>query len=147
MHTSSSGELQWCCEWSDVRCVHHIEIWGKSQFKFVLNECLNLACCFITNTYEHSLEQLIMVANQYFFFLSYPYSVLSFVICFLAGAKFRKYVGHSAHVTNVRFSHDKTRVISTGGGDHAIFLWRFNPEGVPVEETDDSGHDTGRYKL
>ncbi|XP_072031189.1 echinoderm microtubule-associated protein-like 6 isoform X3 [Amphiura filiformis] len=59
------------------------------------------------------------------------------------GAKFRKYVGHSAHVTNVRFSHDKTRVISTGGGDHAIFMWRYNPEGIPVEETDDSGHDTG----
>ena len=67
------------------------------------------------------------------------------IFIFLSGAKFRKYVGHSAHVTNVRFSHDKTRIISTGGGDHAIFMWRFNPEGVPVEETDDSGHDTGWY--
>ncbi|KAL5008221.1 hypothetical protein ScPMuIL_013802 [Solemya velum] len=45
------------------------------------------------------------------------------------GAKFRKYVGHSAHVTNVRFSHDKQRVISTGGADHAVFQWRFYPEG------------------
>lgn len=38
-------------------------------------------------------------------------------------------MGHSAHVTNVRFSHDKRRVISTGGADHAIFQWRFLPQG------------------
>ncbi|XP_033122529.1 echinoderm microtubule-associated protein-like 6 [Anneissia japonica] len=57
------------------------------------------------------------------------------------GAKFRKYVGHSAHVTNVRFTHDKARLISTGGGDHAIFQWHFYPEGV--SPNDDTGHDTG----
>ncbi|XP_071162130.1 echinoderm microtubule-associated protein-like 6 [Mytilus edulis] len=45
------------------------------------------------------------------------------------GAKFRKYIGHSAHVTNVRFSHDRNRVISTGGADHAVFQWRFLPDG------------------
>lgn len=39
-------------------------------------------------------------------------------------------MGHSAHVTNVRFSVDKNRVISTGGGDHAVFQWRFMPEGL-----------------
>lgn len=48
----------------------------------------------------------------------------------LSGAKFRKYIGHSAHVTNVRFSHDKSRVISTGGADHAVFQWRFLPDGT-----------------
>ena len=48
----------------------------------------------------------------------------------LKGAKFRKYVGHSSHVTNVRFSLDKSRLISTGGADHAIFQWRFVPESV-----------------
>ena len=41
------------------------------------------------------------------------------------GAKFRKYVGHSAHVTNVRFTFDKRHVISVGGADHAIFQWCF----------------------
>ncbi len=59
------------------------------------------------------------------------------------GAKFRKYVGHSAHVTNLRFSHDKMHVISTGGGDHAVFQWRFMPEGVNALENDDTGHNTG----
>ena len=41
------------------------------------------------------------------------------------GAKFKKYVGHSSHVTNVRFNKDKSFVISIGGADHAIFQWRF----------------------
>jgi microtubule-associated protein-like 6 len=39
-------------------------------------------------------------------------------------------VGHSSHVTNIRFTKDQSRVISTGGADHAIFQWRFIPEDV-----------------
>uniref|UniRef100_A0A803SL06 EMAP like 6 n=1 Tax=Anolis carolinensis TaxID=28377 RepID=A0A803SL06_ANOCA len=50
--------------------------------------------------------------------------------CLKKGAKFRKYVGHSAHVTNVRWSHDFQWVISTGGADHSVFQWRFIPEGI-----------------
>ncbi|KAI0227896.1 Echinoderm microtubule-associated protein-like 6 [Lamellibrachia satsuma] len=52
------------------------------------------------------------------------------------GAKFRKYVGHSAHVTNCRFSADKSRVITIGGGDHAVFQWRFLPEGIADDDDD-----------
>ncbi len=52
---------------------------------------------------------------------------------FSVGAKFRKYVGHSAHVTNVRFTHNLCDVISLGGADHAIFQWRFLPEGKEGE--------------
>ncbi|XP_078490103.1 echinoderm microtubule-associated protein-like 6 [Ciona intestinalis] len=40
------------------------------------------------------------------------------------GAKFRKYVGHSAHVTNVRISSDQQWMLSTGGADHAVFQWK-----------------------
>ena len=50
--------------------------------------------------------------------------------CLLAAAKFKKYIGHSAHVTNVRWSHDLQWVVSTGGADHSVFQWRFLPEGV-----------------
>ena len=57
------------------------------------------------------------------------------------GAKFRKYVGHSSHVTNVRFTQDKSRVISIGGADHAIFQWRFVPENAT--ETSRSKEDIG----
>ncbi|XP_047132983.1 echinoderm microtubule-associated protein-like 6 isoform X1 [Hydra vulgaris] len=49
--------------------------------------------------------------------------------CINKGAKFRKYVGHSAHVTNVRFSYDGLYLVSTGGADHAIFQWRVVSEG------------------
>ncbi|TRY96368.1 hypothetical protein DNTS_033743 [Danionella cerebrum] len=50
--------------------------------------------------------------------------------CLKKAAKFKKYIGHSAHVTNVRWSHDLQWVVSTGGADHAVFQWRFLPEGV-----------------
>eukprot|EP00794_Sanderia_malayensis_P020047 gene20047-22014_t len=53
--------------------------------------------------------------------------------CIKKGGKSRRYVGHSAHVTNVRFSCDSSYVISTGGADHAIFQWRFVPEGGAKE--------------
>lgn len=48
---------------------------------------------------------------------------------FYSGAKFRRYTGHSAHVTNVRFSTDGLHVLTTGGADHAVFQWRLIPEG------------------
>ncbi|XP_048842779.1 echinoderm microtubule-associated protein-like 6 isoform X2 [Brienomyrus brachyistius] len=50
--------------------------------------------------------------------------------CVKKGAKFKKYIGHSAHVTNVRWSHDLQWVLSTGGADHSLFQWRFLPEGI-----------------
>lgn len=33
-------------------------------------------------------------------------------------------------MTNVRWSNDLQWVVSTGGADHAVFQWRFLPEGV-----------------
>ncbi|KAJ8387313.1 hypothetical protein AAFF_G00158090 [Aldrovandia affinis] len=50
--------------------------------------------------------------------------------CLKKGAKFKKYIGHSAHVTNVHWSHDLQWVLSTGGADHSMFQWRFLPEGI-----------------
>ena len=58
---------------------------------------------------------------------------------FKKGAKFKKYTGHSAHVTNVRFTSDKKRLITVGGADHAVFQWSFSsgPEGQ--NETEEVG--------
>ena len=63
------------------------------------------------------------------------FSLLAFVDTH-AGAKFKKYVGHSAHVTNVRFTADKRHVISVGGADNAVFQWRFYPGEGEGEEDD-----------
>ena len=58
----------------------------------------------------------------------------------LKGAKFRKYVGHSAHVTNVRFTNDSKWLVSTGGADHAVFQWRVIGEG---DHLDHNSHNQG----
>ncbi|XP_054543716.1 echinoderm microtubule-associated protein-like 6 [Talpa occidentalis] len=63
--------------------------------------------------------------------------------CLKKGAKFRKYVGHSAHVTNVRWSHDFQWVLSTGGADHSVFQWRFIPEGVSNGLLETAPHEGG----
>ena len=44
------------------------------------------------------------------------------------------YSGHSSHVTCVRFSHDDSHVVSTGGGDMAVFQWRFRKGVAPSED-------------
>lgn len=46
-------------------------------------------------------------------------------------AKFKKYAGHSAHVTNVRFAYGDRFLVSTGGGDTAVLVWRY---GTTCEE-------------
>ena len=46
-------------------------------------------------------------------------SFLMLLSLFFLGAKFKKYVGYSAHVTNVRFMCDKHHVISVGGADNS----------------------------
>ena len=58
--------------------------------------------------------------------------------CVKPGSKFREYTGHSAHVTNVRFSFDERTVITTGGGDNAIFQWRLeSADGSQIPPNED----------
>lgn len=62
---------------------------------------------------------------------------------FKKGAKFKKYIGHSAHVTNIRFSLDSQSVLSVGGADHAIFQWRYNSD--EIQNGDDGSYDDDDY--
>jgi WD40 repeat protein len=39
----------------------------------------------------------------------------------------KKFIGHSSHVTNVRFSRDDEFLVSTGGNDTGVFLWKITP--------------------
>lgn len=41
------------------------------------------------------------------------------------------YLGHSAHVVNVRFSEDGSRLCSVGGRDRAVFQWSVDVEAKP----------------
>ena len=48
-------------------------------------------------------------------------------------AKHKKYVGHSAHVTNVRWTNGDRKLVSTGGGDTSVMVWNH----LGVNEKDD----------
>jgi WD40 repeat protein len=41
------------------------------------------------------------------------------------GSSYLKFIGHSSHVTNVKFSSDDNYVITIGGFDKSIFQWKF----------------------
>ncbi|KRX05725.1 WD40-repeat-containing domain [Pseudocohnilembus persalinus] len=46
--------------------------------------------------------------------------------CFKENSPFVQYTGHSAQVTNVRFSADNQYIISTGGQEKSIIVWKYN---------------------
>jgi WD40 repeat protein len=49
--------------------------------------------------------------------------------CARPNSAFVKYSGHSAQVTNVRFSYDCEYVISTGGHEKSIIQWKYSYDG------------------
>ena len=67
-------------------------------------------------------------------------------------AAFKKFSGHSAHVTSVRFTHDDSYVISTGGGEKSIFQWRYSfdkdrqDEATKISEYQDENEEESRKK-
>jgi len=66
-------------------------------------------------------------------------------------AKCKKFNGHSAHVSNVRWSYNDQYLISTGGADTAIMVWSsldsedrdIHGEGEGVESDTDSEEESG----
>lgn len=59
----------------------------------------------------------------------------------------RTSVGHSSHVTNVRFTYDESYVISTGGRDRCILQWKVQSARVTKRSKRKSGKkNKGRKK-
>ena len=57
-------------------------------------------------------------------------------------AKCKQYIGHSAHVTNVRFSNDGSKLVSTGGGDMGVMVWSHSGQPGEGAMEDDEGTDS-----
>jgi WD40 repeat protein len=56
--------------------------------------------------------------------------------CAIEKASFKKFVGHSSHVTNVKFIYNDKYVISTGGNDKSIFQWKYSNDDLAEDEQD-----------
>ena len=55
----------------------------------------------------------------------YPTSFINGSLCPQGKfAKFKRYTGHSAHVTRVRWSFDNSYLVSVGGRDVATLIWK-----------------------
>eukprot|EP00002_Diphylleia_rotans_P034049 TRINITY_DN7287_c0_g2_i1.p1 TRINITY_DN7287_c0_g2~~TRINITY_DN7287_c0_g2_i1.p1 ORF type:complete len:2704 (-),score=538.32 TRINITY_DN7287_c0_g2_i1:170-8281(-) len=65
--------------------------------------------------------------------------------CKVKGAEFKEYNGHSSHVTNIAFTTDDKYLISTGGGDMSIFVWRhvLSTSGQVLTENEAEPEDKG----
>ncbi|KAF7251686.1 Echinoderm microtubule-associated protein-like 5, partial [Varanus komodoensis] len=65
--------------------------------------------------------------------------------------KFKRYVAHSTHVTNVRWTHDDSLLVTVGGGDTSLMLWTHEMEGhresrqCDSEESDLDSEEDGGY--
>ncbi|XP_016361551.1 echinoderm microtubule-associated protein-like 5 isoform X5 [Sinocyclocheilus anshuiensis] len=101
-------------QWSSWTCVLGPEVNGIWPKYSDIND--------INSVEANFSSQVLVTADDYGLVKLFRYP------CVRKGAKFKKYLGHSAHITNVRWSHDYQWVITIGGADHSVFQWKFVPE-------------------
>jgi HELP motif len=69
--------------------------------------------------------------------------------CVIEKSDFQKSTGHSSHVTNVCFINNGKKLISTGGMDKAIFVWKVKTaqeEVIDEEDVDMEGYDANEFE-
>eukprot|EP00163_Fabomonas_tropica_P034258 TRINITY_DN93_c0_g1_i1.p1 TRINITY_DN93_c0_g1~~TRINITY_DN93_c0_g1_i1.p1 ORF type:complete len:2052 (-),score=797.91 TRINITY_DN93_c0_g1_i1:729-6884(-) len=54
----------------------------------------------------------------------------------------KKYIGHSSHVTNVRWTADDKYLLSVGGNDQCVFQWKVGGQDVESDESPDEFSDS-----
>ncbi|KAG6934966.1 echinoderm microtubule associated protein like 5, partial [Chelydra serpentina] len=65
--------------------------------------------------------------------------------------KFKRYVAHSTHVTNVRWTHEDSLLVTVGGADTSLMLWTYEMGGhresrqCDSEESDLDSEEDGGY--
>uniref|UniRef100_A0A673JLV7 Echinoderm microtubule-associated protein-like 3 n=1 Tax=Sinocyclocheilus rhinocerous TaxID=307959 RepID=A0A673JLV7_9TELE len=104
-------------EWASYTCVlgfHVMGVWLEGSDGTDIN-----ALC-----RSHS-ESMVAVADDFckVHLFQYP--------CPKPKAPSYKYEGHGSHVTNVRFTHNDSHLLSMGGKDTCILQWRRHTPGIP----------------
>lgn len=61
--------------------------------------------------------------------------------CPKKNSSFQNSLGHSSHVTNVRFVKNSNFLISTGGNDKSIFIWAIDGEDMEQDFDDQDFED------
>ncbi|MGH0163670.1 UNVERIFIED_CONTAM: hypothetical protein FKN15_045684 [Acipenser sinensis] len=120
-------------EWASYTCVlgfHVIGVWLEGSDGTDIN-----ALCRSHN------ERVVAVADDFckVHLFQYP--------CPKPKAPSHRYDGHGSHVTNVRFTHNDSHLISMGGKDTSILQWRVMRVGLDrsrsVSSTSNSSVETG----
>nr|XP_033809957.1 echinoderm microtubule-associated protein-like 3 isoform X2 [Geotrypetes seraphini] len=115
-------------EWASFTCVlgfHVFGVWPDGSDGTDINSLCR----------SHN-ERVVAVADDFckVHLFQYP--------CAKPKAPSHMYAGHGSHVTNVRFTHDDSHLISMGGKDTSIFQWRMYDSDLIRSQSTSSGEPT-----
>lgn len=66
--------------------------------------------------------------------------------CYEEKAKFKEYFGHSSHLTEVKFSHKDDYLLTVGGNDKTVIIWKTDFGSGIAKEEDENDESEGDYE-